>query len=550
MLSLFYYRLFMQTQVELAPDYYLDNFFKLTHHATQWYNDLLSQEEHQWLTCFNTLSKSAQCLLVRLYSRKGRWFRSDKLNYQEIPCVHDALSELNSFDFIALSPALSHQELATHLLTKSEILALYPGLPKSSKKDELVELMSNTEFNLSHLLTYSIIRLNSAHMIDVLLTLFFANTHQDLSQFVLDDLGLQRFERYQLSKTCRFFDTREQIDRLIELGQLSNLYWQFDRKSKTNLDLLIEAMPEQVAHRYVDRKREHMLNDIARDYERINQLDMALAIFSQTKLPPSRERRARIHDKLDDIELFSDIVTDMLEFPINVSELEIAQKLEQRLKRKLGQKLPRAPKPQCNEYHLTLDLSHTRVEVATKEHFERSDWKVFYAENTLLNALFGLTFWDAIFAPVEGAFINAYQHRPLDLYHADFVPKRKELISSAFAQLANGNTSHLLERFDAKLGISNPFVHWGAVSKALIEHALRTIPTYMLIELFKVLLSDLKLYRSGMPDLIMFKGSEFEWVEVKGPGDKLQDNQWRWIKEFTRLGVPFSVCFVTAQNPD
>jgi hypothetical protein len=60
------------------------------------------------------------------------------------------------------------------------------------------------------------------------------------------------------------------------------------------------------------------------------------------------------------------------------------------------------------------------------------------------------------------------------------------------------------------------------------------------------MLSDLKIYRNGMPDLILFKDGEFEWVEVKGPGDKLQDNQWRWISHFKRLKVPFSVAYVTA----
>ncbi|TOP05084.1 hypothetical protein CGH26_21855, partial [Vibrio parahaemolyticus] len=62
--------------------------------------------------------------------------------------------------------------------------------------------------------------------------------------------------------------------------------------------------------------------------------------------------------------------------------------------------------------------------------------------------------------------------------------------------------------------------------------------------------SDLKLYRNGMPDLIAFRDNEFEWIEVKGPGDKLQDNQWRWIKEFSRLNVPFVVCYVTARKED
>ncbi|MDV6250024.1 VRR-NUC domain-containing protein [Vibrio sp. EA2] len=538
----------MENTVELAPDYYLDNFFKLTHHAITWYNDLLTEEEHEWLHSFETLSKHAQCLLVRLYSRKGCWFRSDKLSYQEIPSIDEALTELSQQELISLSPALSHQELATNLLTKPETLALYPELPKSLKKDALVECLSNTEFDRYDQLDFTIIKLNSAHMIDVLLTLFFANTHQDLSQFVLDDLGLHQFEQYQLSKERRFFDSREQIDQLIELSQLAALYWQFDRKDKTNLDLLIEAMPQPVSHDYIDRKREHMLNDIARDYERIHELETALAIFAQTRLTPSRERRARLYDKLQQDTLFCDIVTEMINSPIDVAEFEVAQKLEQRLKRKLGQKVPRAQKPKCNEYHLELDLSQHRVELAAKEHFERLGWQVFYAENTLLNSLFGLTFWDVLFAPIEGAFINAYQHRPLDLYHADFVSKREDLITSALENLAAEKAAALLEKYDAKFGISNPFVHWGMVSKALIEIALNTIPMSMLIALFKIQLSDLKLYRNGMPDLIAFKDGQFEWIEVKGPGDKLQDNQWRWIKQFNRLNVPFSVCYVVAKN--
>lgn len=534
----------MENPVELAPDYYLDNFFKLTRHAKHWYSDLLTAEEHQWLSAFEQLNKDAQCLLVRLYSRKGCWFRSDKLNYQEIVNLQQALNELEQHGFVELNPFISEQELAANLLTKPEIHTLYPLHPKSLKKDALIEQLSEELFNQFEALEFTIIRLNSAHMIDVLLTLFFANTHQDLSQFVLDDLGLHQFEQYQLSKACRFFESREQIDRLIQLSQLSELYWQCDRKQKANLDNLVAAMPAPVEHHYVDRKREHMINDIARDYERLSEFNLALDLFEQTTLTPSRERRARIYDKLNFDAQLSDVVTEILTYPIDVSELEVAQKLEQRVKRKQGLKVPRANKPKCREYHLELDLSQQRVELAAKAHFESLGWTVFYSENALLNGLLGLTFWDAIFAPIEGAFINAYQHRPLDLYHADFTHKRESLIYQALNSIQQGKTKQLSDTYRNKFGISNPFVSWTHLEEELLHQALKHISGDMLAELFKVQLSDLKLYRNGMPDLIAFKDGTFEWIEVKGPGDKLQDNQWRWIKEFHRLNVPFSVCYV------
>lgn len=156
--------------------------------------------------------------------------------------------------------------------------------------------------------------------------------------------------------------------------------------------------------------------------------------------------------------------------------------------------------------------------------------------------------WDAIFAPIEGAFINAYQHRPLDLYHADFADKRKQLIDNALEQIRQGNTQALLDTYRDKVGISNPFVSWTYVNEELLTLALKLIPNKLLVELFNVQLNDLKLYRNGMPDLIAFKDEKFEWIEVKGPGDKIQDNQWRWIKEFNRLNIPFSVCYVKAKD--
>lgn len=508
---------------------------------------MLTTDEQQWLLAFTALDKRAQCLLVRLYSRKGCWFRSDKLHYAEIPQIDHALDILSQGEFVELSPVISHQELALYLLTKPELLSLYPHLTKTQKKEALVSSLSDDAFTQFDELAFTVIKLNSAHMIDLLLTLFFANTHQDLSQFVLDDLGLHQFEVYQLSKERRFFDSREQIDRLIDLSELSNRYWLCDRKQKENLEQLLAALPGPVAHPYVDRKREHLLNDIARDFERLCEFTTALTLFEQTTLAPSRERRARIYDKLEQNHPFSDIVTEMLAQPIDVSEFEVAQKLEQRLKRKLGEKLPRVSKPQCSEYRISLDLSQQRVEIAALAHFERLGWHVFYSENALLNGLLGLTFWPAFFAPVEGAFINAYQHRPLDLYHDDFTHKRAAEIDQAFTQFLTGDNEFILQRFREKQGIANPLVQWSALSESLLLHALESIPRESLVALFKIQLSDLKLYRNGMPDLIAFKDGEYQWIEVKGPGDKLQDNQWRWIHHFKQLAIPFAVCYVEHQ---
>jgi hypothetical protein len=60
------------------------------------------------------------------------------------------------------------------------------------------------------------------------------------------------------------------------------------------------------------------------------------------------------------------------------------------------------------------------------------------------------------------------------------------------------------------------------------------------------LLRDIKQNRAGLPDLIQFWPAErrYHLVEVKGPGDRLQDNQRRWLHYCHERGIPVSVCYV------
>jgi len=536
----------MPDPIELAPDYYLTNFTKLTKHALEWYPDLLTEEEHDWISRFEKLTKPAQCLLVRLLSRKGEWFRSDKLRYGEIGEVHPHLDTLNGEGFATINGKIYSDTLATELLTKPEITTLFAINEKSLRKEQIIARVPVEKFTRFAQLPFTIVKLQQSTVINVLLALFFANTHQDLSQFVLDDLGLHQFENYQLSKERRFFASRTELNQLLELSEVQSHYLDSDRKDADSLLNILTKLERPIEHPYLERKRQHLINDIARDLERLERHTEALDWFNKTSLPPSRERQARIYDKLDQTDAMRDVVTTIIQSPNDVAELEVATKLADRVKRKLGQRVPRAAKPTIKEYQLELDLSQQRVELAVKEHFEQLGYQVFYSENLLLNGLFGLAFWDVLFAPIEGAFINRYQYRPLDLYHSDFASKRQALIDQVFDDISISGLAGLTQTYQAKFGVANPFVHWSGFSLELLQSCIKHIPRNLVVSLFKVMLTDLKLYRSGMPDLIAFKDGEFEWIEVKGPGDKLQDNQWRWFREFIKLNAPFAVCYVSA----
>ena len=64
-------------------------------------------------------------------------------------------------------------------------------------------------------------------------------------------------------------------------------------------------------------------------------------------------------------------------------------------------------------------------------------------------------------------------------------------------------------------------------------------------------LADVKANRSGLPDLIQLNppAGGYRLIEVKGPGDRLQDNQVRWLEYCVANEIPVAVCYVSWEYP-
>ena len=100
--------------------------------------------------------------------------------------------------------------------------------------------------------------------------------------------------------------------------------------------------------------------------------------------------------------------------------------------------------------------------------------------------------------------------------------------------------------------MQSPFVAWDYVSQSLLDDALLCLPPEHLKVWFKRLLQDIKTNRAGMPDLIQFWPAQraYRMIEVKGPGDRLQDNQLRWLALCEQHQMPVTVCYVQWQDLD
>jgi hypothetical protein len=557
----------INSRPDLAADYYLANFQFLVDWVLQRYKDLLSTDERHFLTCFQQLSRTSQCLLVRLSSRKGPLFRRDKLHYAEIDSIEQAAAELIAVGLLSDSELLSIQDLA-NALTKAELLNLFSAHlqqgAKQARKEELIALLaaqlpeSKTWQEWTNQQLGDAYRLDNQKIISTLLLLFFGNTYQDLTEFVLQDLGLYRYENYTIDQQHRIFKTRaelEQYQQLIHLREELQLATEVD-----DLILLATHFPVPSNHPKLQRRQALLCNQLAYELERANEHSLALQLYCQSHLPPARERRIRLQEKQGDLSGAWQLLNEILIAPCDEHELQVAQRMAPRLAKKLGETIAkRKPSPVIEQQLQLSQLSDEdgnvlRVEEIVRQFAHTDEAPCFYVENLLLTGLFGLWLWPEMFHGIDGAFANPFQAAPLDLYQENFVSNRPGI--QQLWQLLDDNQhhDHIREFWRSKNGVTNHFVSWQFLDQTLLDIALQSIPAAHLKAIFERLLFDIKNNRSGLPDLIQFYPSTddstictYRMIEVKGPGDRIQDNQQRWLDYFAAHAIPAEVWYVSWQ---
>jgi hypothetical protein len=243
------------------------------------------------------------------------------------------------------------------------------------------------------------------------------------------------------------------------------------------------------------------------------------------------------------------------ELPCSEAQQEVIERALARVNRRREGVPKRLKIPDTTEI-MQLELPklnrRQRIELAVAERLSQPTAPLFYVENSLLSSLFGLLCWDALFAPVQGAFFHPFQAAPADLYTSEFRARRAPHFRRLLELLDTGQHEGVIRRlYQEKAGIRTNFVRWGRLRPRLLTLALQCIPASHLRLCFDRLLDDLKENTTGMPDLIQFWPAErrYRLIEVKGPGDRLQDNQCRWLNFFARHAIPAVVCHVRWQSP-
>ena len=537
--------------------YYLHNFQRALDWIGQRYGDLLDAPEQEFLTRFTQLPQPSQALMVRLLMRRGPWFRAGKLAYEEIPDIAGAAGPLLALGWLDASQPMALDELFA-LHTKPELLQLFAGagLAAGLRKAELLQALQPLHEAPRSYAQWQPQPGEAAWRVMVgalgerFRLMFFGNLYQDWSEFVLADLGVFRYETVAFDAASRAFQTRADVDCYLALQACRQAL-----EEGADIDALLQAVARCTsANAWLEQRRAKVLLRVGQACERAQDWERAEQAYAQSRYPGARHRRMRVYERM---QRFADAMALALAAqaqPESDEELQRVARMLPRLRRSLGQGArgrAAALAPVVAQMRIDLELDWpaqpASVEYVLRDHWHSEAAPVFYVENALINSLFGLLCWPALFAPLPGAFFHPFQGGPADLGAPDFVQRRQALFDECLARLDDGSYRESIVRCHAdKQGLQSPFVFWGTLTEPLLALALDCIPAAHLKLFFTRLLRDVQAHRTGFPDLVRFWPAErrYELVEAKAPGDKLQDNQIRWLQYCAEHGIPVRVCHV------
>jgi len=537
--------------------YYLHNFQRALGWIGERYDDLLDETERRFLAQFERLPKLSQALTVRLLMRRGPWFRAGKLAYDEIPDTGAAALPLLRLGWLSADHPLGLDELFV-LHTKPELLRLFAGTPihGGMRKAQMLQALRDGHDRLQPYAEWNpgsdeaVWRVMVGDLCERFRLMFFGNLHQDWSEFVLADLGIFRYETVPFDAASRAFRSRDDVDRYLNLQACRQAL-----DEGVDAETLLQAAALCASDNpWLERRRAKVLLRIGQACERAGDWPQAERAYRRSSHPGARHRLMRVYERTGRFADALSLALAAAAAPESDEEYQRVARMLPRLRRRLG--VPGDKRAACltafpAKLRANLELDPPRepatVEPLVRDHWHSDAAPVFYVENALINSLFGLLCWPAIFEALPGAFFHPFQSGPADLGAPDFARRRAAAFDACLARLDDGSYRETIrQRHADKHGLQSPFVSWSLLTEPLLSLALGCIPGAHLKLFFARLLGDLQANRTGLPDLVRFWPAErrYELVEVKAPGDRLQDNQVRWLQYCDAHGIPVSVCHV------
>ncbi|XP_010326919.2 fanconi-associated nuclease 1 homolog isoform X1 [Solanum lycopersicum] len=610
-----------------VPAKYQHNLLLLLKEVLKINAHLFAEGEKTLLKAFLSLSDDSQRLFARLYARKGPWFRTASISYAEICDYKEAVKGLSEAECVTLFESIDKLQIGDlkevlDVLNVGELRDLY-SLNKSHKKivrnsdhgtrkqDYIARLLGAYESGLCPNLQSMILRkTGSCIRISALAEsvfwraerLFFLNGEQDLSAFLLVDLGIVKYPAYNCIFTDQIFPDRSDLlsyEEAIEVAQVMDE--SLDENNNELVSRCIEISASQVSS-FVEEDRSSLLGSMTAFLSCFS----ASWVYSKVILlgVSFLEHERRYKDAIDLLKLLlvkfkSDrrrgywtlrLSIDLEHVGCLDESLEVAEKglldswvragcivaLQRRVLR-LG-KPPRRWKTPSFSNSINRKIVEVQVQgrpvnckTGVKNVFYGEDgercgvedlalqyyageggrWQGVHTESGIWLTIFGLLMWDIVFADVPNVFRTKFQTAPLDLETDSFYEVRKGLVEGLLDKIEHGMAEELLiMSWESHMGTVCRGVKWDKHSLSELRAAVTCIGGPCLASICRNLAQDYRSWSSGMPDLLLWRfhdeyRGEAKLVEVKGPRDRLSEQQRAWLLFLIDCGFNVEVCKVS-----
>ncbi|KAH7565057.1 hypothetical protein JRO89_XS09G0122000 [Xanthoceras sorbifolium] len=543
------------------------------------------------------------------------WFRLSNISYPEVSDLQEAIKELSANGFLCLledTKALDDNiKEICNLLSVSELREILSVLQKSSnygsrKQDLIASLLCSYEDGLCQLLPSMVldktgicIRISpkAESLIWRAERLFFLNGDQNLSAFLLVDLGIVKYPIYNCIISNQIFSNHSDLlvyEEAIELAQIMD-----QSLDENNIELVLRCI---------------MVADsrISSTCMELKSMDHCLHIFGSfwliskcvLLLLSTYARKLMYNDAVNLLKrLLISFTCDgrrgywTLRLSIDLEHmgcpnesLSVAEEglmdpwvragsrmaLQRRVLR-LGKPPRRWKTPSFSEsIHRKITEVHIQGrplnrETGMKSRFYGEDgeqcgveqlalqyyagegggWQGVHSESGIWLTIFGLLMWDILFSDIPDVFRSRFQTAPLDLATDSFYVVRKNLIESQLQKIHDGMAEEIIiTSWESHMGTACKGVNWDRHSLFELRAAVACIGGPCLASFCRHLAQDYGSWSSGMPDLLLWRfheeyRGEAKLVEVKGPRDRLSEQQRAWLLMLMDCGFNVEVCKVS-----
>ncbi|MBI9055982.1 MAG: VRR-NUC domain-containing protein [Bacteroidales bacterium] len=197
-----------------------------------------------------------------------------------------------------------------------------------------------------------------------------------------------------------------------------------------------------------------------------------------------------------------------------------------------------------SEYYVSDTGQYVSTEEYVKEYYQNAGFKVLRTEVSFWQAVTTLFFWNVIYnnEPCGGNDI------PRDIFTDSFFKRNSYMMKSyllnnyrnSIKEIVMGN----LNRYNYKKYFSR-LVNDGKKNieenNELVREFLDKIDVKQFFFIAHTILRDLNNNRAGLPDFIVWKGSDLFHVEVKRKNEKLRETQLKWINLFENQEIKYKI---------